>query len=161
MAPQTERDFPLGHPAAVDTVIGSAEHKAWLRAHEFLENKRDFPPGHPKAADTPGNQNHVPVVAGVDPLNAHLEPFTGYTPQKAAAIAEHPRAREIVWVQEEPANMGALFFVLPRLKRLAQGLPVRSLKRSASASPSTGSAKAHALEQKTLLQLAFTTQGAE
>ncbi len=79
----------------------------------------------------------------------------------AAAIAEHPRAREIVWVQEEPANMGALFFVLPRLKRLAQGLPVRSLKRSASASPSTGSAKAHALEQKTLLQLAFTTQGAE
>ena len=91
MAQQIERDFPLGHPAAVDTVIGSPEHKAWLRAHEFLENKRDFPPGHPKAADTPGNQNHVEVKAGVDPLNAHLEPFTGYTPERARAIQEHNR----------------------------------------------------------------------
>jgi 2-oxoglutarate dehydrogenase E1 component len=77
----------------------------------------------------------------------------------SAALAEHPSAREIVWVQEEPANMGALFYVLPRLERLAQakGLPVRSVKRSASASPATGSAKAHELEQKTLLALAFTT----
>ena len=76
-----------------------------------------------------------------------------------AAIEEHPGAREIVWVQEEPSNMGALFYILPRLERLAQakGLPVRSVKRSASASPATGSAKAHELEQKTLITLAFTT----
>ncbi|HEY6386157.1 MAG TPA: 2-oxoglutarate dehydrogenase E1 component [Candidatus Acidoferrum sp.] len=80
----------------------------------------------------------------------------------SAALAEHPNAREIVWVQEEPANMGALFYVLPRLERLAQarGLQVRSVKRSASASPATGSAKAHELEQKTLLALAFTTSSA-
>jgi 2-oxoglutarate dehydrogenase E1 component len=79
----------------------------------------------------------------------------------SAALAEHPNAREIVWVQEEPANMGALFYILPRLERLAQaqGLQVRSVKRSASASPATGSAKAHELEQKTLLALAFTTAG--
>lgn len=79
-----------------------------------------------------------------------------------AALAEHPSTREIVWVQEEPANMGALFYILPRLERLAQarGLQVRSVKRSASASPATGSAKAHELEQKTLLALAFTTAGA-
>jgi 2-oxoglutarate dehydrogenase E1 component len=80
----------------------------------------------------------------------------------SAALAEHPNAREIVWVQEEPANMGALFYILPRLERLAQarGLQVRSVKRSASASPATGSAKAHELEQKTLLALAFTTSSA-
>jgi 2-oxoglutarate dehydrogenase E1 component len=79
-----------------------------------------------------------------------------------AAIEAHPNAREIIWVQEEPANMGALFYVLPRLQRLAQerGLKVRSVKRSASASPSTGSAKAHELEQKTLISLAFTTTAA-
>jgi 2-oxoglutarate dehydrogenase E1 component len=79
----------------------------------------------------------------------------------SAALAGHPNAREIVWVQEEPANMGALFYILPRLERLAQakGLQVRSVKRSASASPATGSAKAHELEQKTLLALAFTTAG--
>ena len=77
----------------------------------------------------------------------------------AAAIDAHPHAREIVWVQEEPANMGALFYVLPRLERIAQAknLRVRSVKRSASASPATGSAKAHELEQKTLVTLAFTT----
>jgi 2-oxoglutarate dehydrogenase E1 component len=63
---------------------------------------------------------------------------------------------EIVWVQEEPANMGPLFFVVPRLRRIAgSDRPVRSVKRSASASPATGSAKAHELEQKTLLTLAF------
>jgi 2-oxoglutarate dehydrogenase E1 component len=80
-------------------------------------------------------------------------------PEITAAIEAHPKAREIIWVQEEPANMGALFYVLPRLQRLAQekGLRVRSVKRSASASPATGSAKAHELEQKTLLSLAFTT----
>ena len=69
-------------------------------------------------------------------------------------LARHATAKEIVWVQEEPANMGALSFVLPRLRRVAQR-PVRSIRRSASASPATGSAKAHALEQKTLISLAF------
>ena len=49
--------------------------------------------------------------------------------------------------------------VLPRLRRIAHNRPVLSVKRSASASPATGSAKAHAVEQKTLLVLAFTTQG--
>jgi 2-oxoglutarate dehydrogenase E1 component len=54
--------------------------------------------------------------------------------------------------------MGALFFVQPRIERLA-GRPIRSLKRSASGSPATGSAKAHTLEQQTLLTLAFSIGG--
>jgi 2-oxoglutarate dehydrogenase E1 component len=74
-----------------------------------------------------------------------------------AELDRHATARDIVWVQEEPANMGALFFVLPRLKRIANERPVHSVKRSASSSPATGSAKAHEVEQKTLLALAFTT----
>jgi 2-oxoglutarate dehydrogenase E1 component len=81
----------------------------------------------------------------------------------AAAIEEHPNAREIVWVQEEPGNMGAAGYVLPRFERIAKarGLNFRSVKRSASASPATGSAKAHELEQKTLLALAFTTSSSD
>jgi 2-oxoglutarate dehydrogenase E1 component len=75
-----------------------------------------------------------------------------------AAMAGYDGLREIVWVQEEPANMGALFYVAPLLERIASGrCHVRSVKRSASASPATGSSKAHELEQKTLLQLAFAT----
>ena len=72
-----------------------------------------------------------------------------------AEFERHTQAREIVWVQEEPANMGSLFYVLPRLRRIAGKKAVLSVKRSASASPATGSAKAHEVEQKTLLALAF------
>jgi len=53
--------------------------------------------------------------------------------------------------------MGALFYVLPRLERIAQAknLRLRSVKRSASASPATGSAKAHELEQKNAAHTGF------
>jgi 2-oxoglutarate dehydrogenase E1 component len=73
----------------------------------------------------------------------------------AAEMDRHKHARDFVWVQEEPANMGALAFLLPRLERLARGRGVLSIKRSASASPATGSHKAHEMEQRTLLALAF------
>jgi len=72
----------------------------------------------------------------------------------SAELERHPQA-EIVWVQEEPANMGALFYMRPRLRRIAHGRTILKVTRSASASPATGSAKAHELEQKTLLTLAF------
>ena len=77
----------------------------------------------------------------------------------AAELQRHPNAREIVWVQEEPANMGALNYMLPRLRHLAGEKSVLSVKRSASPSPATGSAKAHDVEQKALLSLALTTNG--
>jgi 2-oxoglutarate dehydrogenase E1 component len=73
----------------------------------------------------------------------------------AAELNRHPNATEIVWVQEEPANMGALSFMVPRLSRLAKERPVLTVKRSPSASPSTGSAKAHEMEQRTLIDLAL------
>jgi 2-oxoglutarate dehydrogenase E1 component len=76
----------------------------------------------------------------------------------SAELDRHPGAREIVWVQEEPANMGALPYMLPRLRHIAGERSVLSVKRSASASPATGSAKAHEMEQKTLLSLAFSTK---
>ena len=72
-----------------------------------------------------------------------------------AALDQHPTAAEIVWVQEEPANMGALSYVMPLLKRMAHDRPILSVKRTASASPATGSAKAHEMEEKTLIDLAL------
>jgi 2-oxoglutarate dehydrogenase E1 component len=75
-----------------------------------------------------------------------------------AEFDRHGKNADIVWVQEEPANMGALFNMLPRLKRIAGDRHVLSVKRSSSASPATGSSKAHEVEQKTLLTLAFTTK---
>jgi 2-oxoglutarate dehydrogenase E1 component len=72
-----------------------------------------------------------------------------------AALANYPDDAKVTWVQEEPANMGALAFVRHRIKE-ALGRHVTSVKRYESSSPATGSAKAHALEQKALLGLAFT-----
>jgi 2-oxoglutarate dehydrogenase E1 component len=73
------------------------------------------------------------------------------------ALNQHPEATEIVWVQEEPANMGAYVYVMPLLRRLAGDRTVLSVKRHASATPATGSAKAHEIEEKTLLDLALGT----
>ncbi len=72
-----------------------------------------------------------------------------------AELDRHSGAREILWVQEEPANMGALFFVVPRIEQVGRGRHIRTVKRAASASPATGSFKAHQLEQRTLIELAF------
>jgi 2-oxoglutarate dehydrogenase E1 component len=72
-----------------------------------------------------------------------------------AEIQRHSNAREIVWVQEEPANMGGQYFIMPKLRHLVGDKRIRSVKRSASASPATGSHKAFEMEQQTLLNLAF------
>jgi 2-oxoglutarate dehydrogenase E1 component len=77
----------------------------------------------------------------------------------SAALQQHPSAGEIVWVQEEPSNMGAMSYILPRLRQIAGNRPVLAIKRSASPSPATGSGKAHEVEQKTLLALAFNQNG--
>jgi len=74
-----------------------------------------------------------------------------------AALDQHPSAQDILWVQEEPANMGAYTYVMPLLRRMSGDRVVRSVKRHASATPATGSAKAHEIEEKTLIDLALGT----
>jgi 2-oxoglutarate dehydrogenase E1 component len=66
---------------------------------------------------------------------------------------------ELVWVQEEPANMGAETFVRRRLQQLAGDRHVTTVHRSASASPATGSSDSHKLEQERLLILACVGPG--
>jgi 2-oxoglutarate dehydrogenase E1 component len=73
----------------------------------------------------------------------------------AAELDRYTNARDFIWVQEEPANMGALSYMVPHLERLAHSRGVLTVKRSASASPATGSHKAHEMEQHTLIALAF------
>ena len=88
-----------------------------------------------------------------------LEQLYPFPEQEVTAeFDRHGKHADIVWVQEEPANMGAMFNMLPRLKRIAGERSVLTVKRSSSPSPATGSAKAHEVEQKTLLTLAFTSK---
>ena len=60
-------------------------------------------------------------------------------------------AKEVIWVQEEPENMGAWTFILSELRTL--GLDV--IAREASAATATGSSKTSALEQKELINKVF------
>lgn len=67
-------------------------------------------------------------------------------------IALYPNATEFVWAQEEPTNMGAASFIKPKLKKCVKGSKVRVVARPASASPATGSATIHDIEQEALLK---------
>ncbi len=71
------------------------------------------------------------------------------------ALAACRRAKEFVWVQEEPANMGAWNALAPRLAALNSGRRWSYVGREASASPATGSLRRHQREQKALLARAF------
>ncbi len=105
--------------------------------------------GHELLAERKKRKDEGTAIVFVDQIYPFPEAELG------AEIERLGSARHIVWVQEEPANMGALAFVIGRIERLAGGRGVRSVKRSAAASPATGSAKAHEMEQRTLLSLAF------
>jgi 2-oxoglutarate dehydrogenase E1 component len=72
------------------------------------------------------------------------------------ALAPYPDAASAFWVQEEPENMGAWRFLRVRYgERLLGRLPFSGITRPASASPATGSAASHKLEQKEILLKAF------
>ncbi len=62
----------------------------------------------------------------------------------------------VVWVQEEPANMGAWRYLFVRFgKRLLETWPFSEVCRPASASPATGWGTLHKIEQTKLLKAAF------
>jgi 2-oxoglutarate dehydrogenase E1 component len=71
-------------------------------------------------------------------------------------FARYREATEVVWLQEEPENMGAWYFVHARLHAcLPERLRLRHVSRVESASPAIGSAALHQLEQADLLRRAI------
>jgi 2-oxoglutarate dehydrogenase E1 component len=73
--------------------------------------------------------------------------------QLRQALGRYQRAKELVWVQEEPQNMGAWSFMDGRLRGL--GYQPQFVGRDASASPATGSHHVHEHEQKELIEVAL------
>ncbi|MEQ8718370.1 MAG: multifunctional oxoglutarate decarboxylase/oxoglutarate dehydrogenase thiamine pyrophosphate-binding subunit/dihydrolipoyllysine-residue succinyltransferase subunit [Acidimicrobiales bacterium] len=74
----------------------------------------------------------------------------------AEQLAEYPNAREIVWLQEEPENMGAWNFVKGHLYGPYEDTHrIWRVSRAESGAPATGSARIHAAEQSDLLSRAF------
>ena len=77
-------------------------------------------------------------------------------------IEGYPNLQEIVWVQEEPQNMGAWTFMEPRLRELvSDGVPVRYVGKPARPSPAQGSSKFHKQEHARIAQRAFAVDASE
>ncbi len=71
-------------------------------------------------------------------------------------IAKYPNAKELVWLQEEPENMGAWNFAKGRLYEEHETThTIRRVSRFESGSPATGSSTIHKQEQAQLLEKAF------
>jgi 2-oxoglutarate dehydrogenase E1 component len=81
----------------------------------------------------------------VDTAVARIELLYPFPEERVREVIEgYPNLHEILWVQEEPKNMGAWTFVEPRLQALTDGeFPVRYVGKPARPSPAQGSARFH------------------
>ena len=71
-------------------------------------------------------------------------------------VAEYPNLREVVWVQEEPRNMGARAFMSPRLLQvLPEALQFGYIGRPERAASGEGYPIAHATEQNRIVSTAL------
>ena len=66
-------------------------------------------------------------------------------------LERYSRAETIVWLQEEPRNMGAWPHVERHLRELVGERELRYVGRPAGASPAEGWAAAHAAEQQRII----------
>lgn len=74
-----------------------------------------------------------------------------------AILVRYPNIKEIVWVQEEPQNMGSWCYVEPKLREIApDGVDVSYIGRRRRASPAEGDPVVHRKEQERIIQCALT-----
>jgi len=78
------------------------------------------------------------------PLQAIEELLNGYS-----------SLEKVIWLQEEPMNMGAWDFLRPRLKQLLNKIPLYYVGRPESSSPAEGSSTLYRINQKALVQRAL------
>jgi 2-oxoglutarate dehydrogenase E1 component len=108
---------------------------------------------------TDKKDGNATVIEGVNSKVAVIRleqfyPFPAEALQKL--VASYPNARQFIWAQEEPENMGGWRFVEERINAaLPQAKRVRYVGRTPSASPATGSYAIHELEQKQLVDEAL------
>jgi 2-oxoglutarate dehydrogenase E1 component len=71
-------------------------------------------------------------------------------------VGRYQGVREVMWVQEEPENMGAWDFVRPHLQELLRDrMPLKAIARPRASSPAEGSAARHARTQQILIERAL------
>lgn len=95
-------------------------------------------------------ENHDDAIVRVE----QLYPFP--KEELEGLLAEYPNLERLIWVQEEPLNMGAWNYLRPRLRLLAEdGLQLHYVGRPESSSPAEGSSTMYRINQKELIEQAF------
>ena len=155
MTPKSLLRLPAANSQLDDLVLGKFRTVLWDRDRTWPEKVTRLLLcsgkiyydiiGSPRRAETP----HVKI--GRVEL---LYPFPG------AEIGEYarryPNLREIVWVQEEPRNMGARKFVLPKIRDLlGGGVTLLDVSRPERSSPAEGYPAAHKIEQDRIVATAY------
>ncbi len=106
--------------------------------------------------DVVGHQAHADAGAVAVARIEQLYPFPSQ--ETAALIASYPALDEVVWVQEEPQNMGPWRSIRHRLEEAAAGVRLRFIGRPWRASPSEGYPTAHLVEQDRIARDALTVR---
>jgi 2-oxoglutarate dehydrogenase E1 component len=84
-----------------------------------------------------------------------LYPFP--TDELQEVLDRYPKIASFAWVQEEPRNMGARKFVLPRIRHLVPyKIPLGDISRPERSRPAEGYPAAHQVEQARIVREALT-----
>ena len=72
-------------------------------------------------------------------------------------VERYPKINELVWVQEEPQNMGAWKYMLPFLRRKITNYQnqIHYIGRKRNSSPSEGSSSMHKVNQQLIIEQAY------
>lgn len=107
-------------------------------------------------------KNHPEFIASSDKVNQtalfRLEQLYPFPRARLNPILNgFPCLEKVIWLQEEPKNRGAWFFVEPRLRKLLKdlgqlGLPIEYVGRPSMAAPAEGSQTIHKKEQDLLIK---------
>lgn len=90
---------------------------------------------------------------GLDNLHIiRVEQLYPFPSEKISAIvSRYPNAKELVWVQEEPKNMGSWSFADPYIREIAGEKKVSYIGRIHRSSPAEGDGESHTIEQKRII----------
>ncbi|MCS6842502.1 MAG: 2-oxoglutarate dehydrogenase E1 component [Roseiflexus sp.] len=159
--------------------------KSLLRHPRAASSLRDLSEGRfqrviddPQARERPADVARLVLCSGkiyVDLLSASDTPLTNgiavvrleelYSfpaDELRDVLAGYPNLQEVVWLQEEPENMGAWRYVAPRLRELiGPDLTLSYIGRPESASPAEGSLALHLIEQQRLIAEALRAPAVE
>jgi 2-oxoglutarate dehydrogenase E1 component len=148
-------DAEITDPNLVERVV-LCSGKVFYDLNETRKKARGTNPGE----DSPGSSPAVRESSVADDRVAivRCEQFYPFPLSALTEVLEgYPNAKELVWCQEEPKNMGGWTFMEPRLENLLSRCErPRYVGREASASPATGNYAVHTQEQQRLVTEALT-----